>query len=135
MDKRIHALLIGLVCLDTILVTWIVLFPDQWSLAFHGTPADDPQRLMLRMGANWAGFLLFQCIAVLRWRREPIWLLVVAGLRLSDIFTDASHVFLCNDTTWFAWATLPLMGGLNLAMGLWLLHCGRERLVVRVGAS
>jgi len=120
--RRVGALLAVLVVFDLLLVVWAFAFPDLWFQAFHGVERVDPQHLLQRMGANWAAFFLFQLIALLRWRAAPKWLLVVAGVRFSDIFTDITYVVLSEDTTWFAWATLPLMSLLNLAMGLWLLR-------------
>ena len=68
-----------------------------------------------------------QGIAFARWRRQPEWLAVVAGVRLSDIFTDATVIALARDTTWFAKATLAPMSLINLLMGLWLLRAYRSR--------
>jgi hypothetical protein len=62
----------------------------------------DPQALMQRMGGNWAAFAGLQAIAALRWKSSPRWLLIVAGVRLSDVFTDLTCVLLCDSRTWFA---------------------------------
>lgn len=118
--RKVRALLATLVVFDLVLVIWAFAFPDLWFWAFHGVERVDPQHLLQRMGANWTAFLLFQAIAALRWRADPRWIVVVAGVRLSDIFTDVTYVFVAEDTTWFAWATLPPMSLINLAMGLWL---------------
>jgi hypothetical protein len=121
-DRRITLLLGGLALFDLALVVWAFALPDLWFRVFHGVPRVDPQGLLFRMGANWGAFFVVELIATLRWRRERWWLVVVGGVRLSDIFTDATYVVACSDTTWFAWATLPLMSVLNLAMGIWLVR-------------
>lgn len=120
--RRIRAALVGLVLFDLTLVIWVYGFPDLWWWAFHGVDRVDPQGLFERMGANWAAFLLCQLVALVRWRREPKWLLVVAGVRLSDIFTDVTYVIAADDKTWFAWATLPVASLANVILGLWLLE-------------
>lgn len=127
--RRVRALLVSLTLFDLGLVIWAFLLPDLWWWAFHGVERVDPQHLLQRMGANWAAFFLMQLLATIHWRRAPFWILVVAGVRLSDIFTDVTYVILCHDATWFAWATLPLMSLTNLLIGLWLIkawrHCVR----------
>lgn len=122
-----QALLFGLAVFDTLLVMWVFALPDLWFQAFHGVERVDPQRLLQRMGANWTAFALLQWIAAFRWRTWPHWLLVIAGVRLSDMFTDVTNAIACRDATWFAWATLPLMSLLNLLMGLWLMTVWSRR--------
>lgn len=119
--RRVRALLVSLTLFDLLLVLWVFALPDLWWTVFHGVERVDPQHLLQRMGANWAAFFLFELIATMLWRQAPLWILVVAGVRLSDIFTDVTYVILCDNATWFAWATLPLMSLCNLLMGLWLL--------------
>lgn len=122
LGRRVQTLLIGLFLFDAALVVWVLALPDLWFRAFHGVERVDPQALLTRMGANWAAFALVQGLAAWRWRRWPTWIPVVAGVRLSDIFTDVTCVLACTNATWFAWATLPLMSLLNLLMGVWLLR-------------
>ena len=80
-----------------------------------------------RCGANWAAFLLCQAIAVMRWRRDAIWLAIVAGVRLSDIFTDVTYQLVARDTTLFARLTLIPMSVGNLLFGLYLIGAYRSR--------
>jgi hypothetical protein len=126
-ERRIQGLLVFLVLLDTTLVIWALGFPQLWFTAFHGIAIDDPQGFLRRCGANWAAFLLCQIIALVRWRRDPVWLAVVAGVRLSDIFTDVTLVLVAHDTTTFARLTLAPMSLGNLLFGLFLLRAYRER--------
>jgi hypothetical protein len=126
-ERRVHGLLWFLVLLDTTLVTWAFGFPNLWFTVFHGTPYDDPQGFLRRCGANWAAFLLCQTIALVRWKRDPVMLAVVAGVRLSDIFTDVTYVIVAHDTTLFAKLTLAPMSLGNLLFGLFLLRAYRWR--------
>jgi hypothetical protein len=128
--RHVHKLLVFLVALDVVLTTWAVAFPGLWFAAFHGTAYDDPQGFLRRCGANWAAFLLWQVVALVRWRREPVWLAVVAGVRLSDIFTDVTYVFVAHDTTLFARLTLAPMSVLNFLFGVFLLRAYRARVGV-----
>jgi hypothetical protein len=125
--RRVQGLLVFLVALDVVLTTWAMAFPGLWFWAFHGTAYDDPQGFLRRCGANWAAFLLWQVVALVRWRREPVWLAVVAGVRLSDIFTDVTYSFVAHDTTLFAKLTLAPMSALNLLFGLFLLRAYQWR--------
>ena len=44
-----------------------------------------------------------QAIALIRWRRRPVWLAVVAGVRFSDLFTDLSYVLVVPILTSMGW--------------------------------
>jgi hypothetical protein len=124
-EKRTHALLIFLVAFDVTLTTWAFAFPDLWFKVFHGVGYDDPQGFLRRCGANWAAFAVCQAIAVARWKKDRMWLAIVAGVRLSDIFTDVTYVLVARDTTWFAKATLAPTSLANLIIGLKLMSAYR----------
>jgi hypothetical protein len=124
-EKRVHALLIFLVAFDVTLTVWAFGFPDLWFKVFHGVGYDDPQGFLRRCGANWAAFALCQAIAVFRWKKDRMWLAIVAGARLSDIFTDVTYVLVARDTTWFAKATLAPTSLANLLIGLQLIRAYR----------
>lgn len=130
MERRVQAVLWFLVLFDVTLTLWAFAFPQLWFTVFHGTRYDDPQGFLRRCGANWAAFALFQAIALVRWRRDAVWLAVVAGLRLSDIFTDATYVLVAHDTTLFARITLVPTSIGNLLFGLFMLRAYRRRQVV-----
>ena len=55
-----------------------------------------------------------QAIALIRWRRRPVWLAVVAGVRFSDLFTDLSYVLVVPILTSMGWTVLLLPPLLNL---------------------
>ncbi len=124
--KKVYGVLGALVLLDVVLSLWAFVFPDLWFELFHGVPYDDPQGLLPRMGANWTAFALFQVIALFRWHKDRWWLAVVAGIRLSDIFTDWTYLACCADITWFGAFSLAVASPLNLIVGLWLLRIFRR---------
>jgi hypothetical protein len=126
-DRRVTILLAILVGFDVVLTVWAGAFPRQWFAVFHGVGYDDPEGFLRRCAANWAAFALFQAIALACWRRDPVWLAIVAGVRFSDIFTDLTYVFAARDTTWFAKATLAPMSLINLGLGIVLLRAYRAR--------
>jgi hypothetical protein len=129
LQRAIAILLAALVLLDFSLVTQVVFLPDLWFETFHGSAEgwDEALLFLRRCGANWFAFLLLQIIALTRWRREPVWLAVIAGVRLSDVFTDISYVILSTERTWFAELSLPLMGVGNLLFGLFFLYAYSRR--------
>lgn len=126
--KQITAVLLGLVIFDLVLTTWAFAAPDLWFALWHGVPyeGNDPEGFLRRCGANWAAFLLFQSIALWRWRRETFWVAVVAGVRLSDIFTDVTYAFFARDLTWAGAILLPGGSLMNVIVGFWLLAAYRR---------
>jgi hypothetical protein len=121
-QRRVTAVLGGLVAFDLTLTTLAFAFPGTWFAIFHGVPYDDPEGFLRRCGANWAAFLLWQIVALVRWKREPVWLAVVAGVRLSDIFTDATYVLVATHTTTFARLTLAPSSLMNVGLGVFFLR-------------
>src|SRR5262245_36110289 len=78
---------------DTILfvMTWIA--PDIWFRILHAAaPAGLEIAFLRRSGGQWAAFALAQAITLWRWRKNPVWLGVAAGVRFSDLFTDLLYV-------------------------------------------
>ncbi len=126
-ERRVQGLLVGLVLFDVTLTLWAGAFPELWFRVFHGVGYEDPEGFLRRCAANWAAFAVCQAIALRRWRKDAMWLAVVAGVRLSDIFTDATYVLVARDTTWFAKATLAPSSVANLVVGLYLLRAYRWR--------
>lgn len=112
----------GLVIFDVILTSWVFLAPDLWFEVFHGVPYNDPEGFLRRCGANWAAFALFQAVAFLRWRQAPYWVAVVAGIRLSDIFTDWTYLAFASNMTPLGTLGLALASPMNMITGAWLLH-------------
>jgi len=96
---RIDLLLLALVLLDIYLSAFTLFFPEAWFGAFHNAPYVDPQGLLRRTGAVWAAFTLFQFVALLRWRCQPYWLPLVAGIRLTEVFSDWVYVYFADSVT------------------------------------
>ena len=82
------------------------LQPALWFQLVHGVPVDDPQGYLPRAAAAWLSFLLVQVVAHRRFRQEPVWLAVVAGLRLSDMLADCTHLMFAADFSPLGYACL-----------------------------
>ena len=126
-DRRIQGVLGALCVLDAVLATWALAFPSLWFAAFHGTPYDDPEGLLRRCGAGWVAYTLFQTVAFRRWKEAPVWLAVVAGLRLGEVFTDWTYLGFAAHTTWFGKIALLVASPVNAALGWFLLAEHRRR--------
>lgn len=122
--RSIDAVLVAAIILDVALVALTALNPDWWFTELHGVEVNDPfaHGLLFRAAAHWAAFAVFQIAALSRWRRHRVWLAVIAGLRLSDVFTDWAYLALAPDTGGLD-ATLGLLipAFLNWGMALFLL--------------
>lgn len=136
MNRRLvlltDAVLVGAILIDVVLcgMTWVA--PDLWFETLHGAPADPAQLAFLRRcGAHWAAFAVFQLVALLRWRSGLYWLLLAAGMRLSDLLTDLTY--LASSATLTPSGTISLLAPfwLNLGMALILIYAFR----VEVGAD
>lgn len=126
-EKRISNLLLALTIFDIILVIWAFFFPQFWFSFYHGTEYVDPQALLKRCGANWAAFALLEFLAFRNWKKNSFWLAIIAGVRLSDIFTDITCAFMATNLTVFGWVGFLVMSPTNLLMGLWFLKAYKAR--------
>ncbi len=118
----INGLLLFLVIWDLLLSTVCLFFPEWWYKLFHGAPYVDPQGLLRRTGAVWAAFTLFQLLAYLRWQREPYWLVFVAGIRLTEIFSDWIYLYFAEGSTWLGRVGLFIAPPSNVVFGWFLLR-------------
>ena len=118
MKKLIDPLLIVLIVLDLIYVGIIFPYPDLWYRFIHGTAYIDPGGLLRRTGAVWTSFALFQIIALIKWRKHPHWLMLVAGIRFTEIFADWTYVHFAHDLTLLGKMGLLSAGPINLLSGL-----------------
>src|SRR6266511_3681740 len=75
---RTDLILLALVVLDVLLSGTTLLFPSLWFRLFHGAPYIDPQALLRRTGAVWVAFTLLQFLALVRWKKQPHWLVLIA---------------------------------------------------------
>ena len=95
------------------LIAWLA--PDLWFQLLHNVaPAGLDIAFLRRSAGQWAAFALAQGIALLRWRKTPIWLAIVAGVRFSDLFTDISYVLAVPSLTTLGWICLLPPPLLNL---------------------
>jgi len=120
--KRTNLLLAALVLLDIVLSGTCLFCPALWFKLFHGTTYVDPQGLLRRTGAVWAAFTLLQLVALFRWQKYPHWLVLIAGVRLTEIFSDWTYLALCSTITRFGCAALLISPPAKLAFGLILLR-------------
>ena len=116
----VYVLLIYLVLLDTTLSVTALFFPETWFQVFHGAPYVDPQGLCRRMGAVWVAFTLLQTIALFRWEKEPWWLVLIAGVRLTELFSDWTYIYVSQSLTSFGFFGLFISPPGNLAIGCFL---------------
>ena len=65
--------------------------------------------------------MVLQGVALWRYKREPVWLAVVAGCRLGDVLTDWAVVFTADHLTWVGTVAFMLAGPANLIFGVALL--------------
>jgi hypothetical protein len=113
----INILLILLVILDVVLAVMALLLPNTWFKMFHNQPYIDPQGLLRRTGAVWAAFALLQLIAYLKWPEQPFWLALIAGVRLTELFSDWAYLLFSQNITRAGRIGLWISPPANLVMG------------------
>ncbi len=121
-DKFIDRLLIFLVVLDIGYFVAAFFFSDVWSTLFHGQIYPDALGLLKRTSAIWATFVIFQTIALLFWRKNHLWLAVVAGMRLTEMCCDWVYALSAVQLTWFGWFALLCTPLSNIWLGYVLLN-------------
>lgn len=100
---------------DTVLFVMAWLAPDIWFRVFHASvPAGLETAWLRRSAGQWAAFALAQAITLWRWRKDPIWLVITAGVRFSDLFTDISYILAVPSLTTIGWVSLLPPPVLNL---------------------
>jgi hypothetical protein len=100
---------------DTVLFLMSWFAPDLWFQLFHNsTPTVLETAFLRRSGGQWAAFALAQAITLCRWRKNPVWLVVTAGVRFSDLFTDISYILAVPFLTKLGWVLLLPPAPLNL---------------------
>ncbi len=118
-EKKINIIIMALVLLDVVLATAGFCFPELWFKLFHGVDYVDPQGFLRRCAANWTAFAIIQFLALVRWKKEPFWLVMVAAVRFSDVFTDMTCLWFCSDITLFGRISLFGAGPANFLFGLY----------------
>lgn len=119
----IYVLMAFLVVLDVVLSTTCLLYPDKWFTIFHGVPYGDrdPMGLLKRTGAVWVAFSLLQLIAFFRWEKAPWWLVLIAGVRLTELFSDWTYMYVAESMTTVGRLGLFIAPPGNLAFGWFLI--------------
>ena len=116
------------------LLAWLV--PDLWFRLLHDVaPAGLDIAFLRRSAGQWAAFALAQGIALACWRKKPIWLAIVAGVRFSDLFTDISYVLAVPSLTTLGWICLLPPPLLNLVGVVIMLRGYREAREDRIPKS
>ena len=117
----IYILMAFLVILDLVLSSTCLFFPDKWFHIFHNAPYIDPQSLLKRTGAVWVAFTLLQLIAFFRWEKAPWWLILIAGVRLTELFSDWTYMWLAQSMTTIGSIGLFIAPPGNLVFGICLI--------------
>ncbi len=114
---------------DSALVLMAWMAPELWFQLFHDqapTGLDVP--FLRRSAGQWLAFALAQAIALWRYKKNPLWLPIVAGVRFSDLFTDVSYIVSVPTLTTLGWWVLVPPPFLNLA-GVLILLAGYRQIV------
>ena len=123
---NVYILLGALIVLDATISVVAFLFPAAWFKVFHNASYIDPQGFLRRCAANWLAFAVIQGLAFLKWKKEPYWLAVVAGVRFSDMFTDWTYLWFSSSITIFGRISLFVISPLNLLLGLYFLKAYKK---------
>lgn len=118
MLKGINFLLLFLVLLDIVLSAICLLRPDLWTKIMHGTDYIDSLGIIRRMGAVWLAFFVFQLIALLMWQKQGWWLVVIAGIRLTEVFSDWFYWYFAEQLTLFGYFGLLIAPPSNIFFGI-----------------
>jgi hypothetical protein len=130
-----YVFLAFLVILDLVLSTTCLLYPDKWFMTFHGVHYDnlDAEGLLKRTGAVWVAFTLLQLIALIRWQKAPWWLVLIAGVRLTELFSDWTYMYVAHTMTTIGKMGLFIAPPGNLAFGIFLVWAYKK--IMRCGGA
>lgn len=116
-----YVFLFALVILDVVLSATCLLWPEKWFMTFHGAPYIDPQGLLKRTGAVWVAFSLLQLLAFFLWEKQPWWLVLIAGVRLTELFSDWTYMYVAQSMTFWGKVGLFIAPPGNLIFGILLI--------------
>jgi hypothetical protein len=118
------AYLWGGLALDLVISTLAWSDPGLWFSFFHDSAPQGLETALLRRAAGqWTAFALAQTLALIFFRRQPVWCAIMAGIRLSDVFTDLFYMLSAQPLTahgWLVLAPLPLVNAVGVLL---LLRC------------
>jgi hypothetical protein len=118
---------------DTLLFVMAWVAPDLWFRVFHAAlPAGLDVAWLRRSAGQWIAFSLVQGFTLLRWKKEPLWLVATAVARFTDLFTDISYVISAPTLTHLGWMFLLPPPLLNL-IGIVIMMRGYQQ--IRSGAA
>lgn len=120
--SRVNQILIGLIVLDIVLFSLCLFAPALWFKIFHASPYVDPAGLLKRTGGVWIAFTLLQFLAWRKWEKKPYWLVLIAGVRLTELFSDWIYMGAAHSLTWFGYLGLFIAPPANLAIGWFLIQ-------------
>lgn len=120
--RSINLLLLFLVLLDIGLSAICLLRPDLWFKLMHGVDFVESFGLIRRMGAVWLAFVVFQLAALLFWQKLPYLLVLVAGIRLTEIFSDWFYWYFAEHLSFFGYYGLLVSPPSNLIFGIILIR-------------
>ena len=120
----VSALLLLSVVADLGLAVLAAGMPDLWFRLIHGVPRVDPEHMLTRFGVLWLTFALFHAAALALWRHRPYWLLIVAGMPLSEIFADVAWMLSAEHVTTLGRIAFSLAGPLNLGLAIFFIRSG-----------
>jgi len=126
MKSKVNLLLISLLLLDLALSSICLVSPSLWAKLIHGADFPDTLGLIRRLGGGWAAFFLIQGIALWKWPKDPAWLLIVVGIRWSELFADWFYFSYSPQLTWIGKIGLLASPPVNLLAGLFLLRAYRK---------
>lgn len=124
--RLVDVILISLVVFDLLVAVGALLLPHLWYRILHGADYVDPQGLLRRSGAIWVAFSVVQIAALPRWRRAAHWLLLVTGIRLSEMFADWTYLLFAQSMTPFGTAALLVTLPANLVICWFLFATWRK---------
>ncbi|MDQ6912254.1 MAG: hypothetical protein M3128_05200 [Verrucomicrobiota bacterium] len=114
---------------DSVLFVMSWLAPQVWFHLFHNTTTFTvlETAFLRRSGGQWLAFALAQAITLLCWRKWPVWLVITAGVRFSDLFTDICYILAAPALTKLGWLLLLPPPLLNL-IGVVIMLRGYEQI-------
>ena len=128
----VDIMLIALIAFDLAVAVGALLLPDLWFRILHDAEYVDPGGLLRRTGAIWVAFTVLQVLALPRWRTAPVWLVLVCGIRLSEMFADWTWLAFAEQVTPFGTAALIFTLPANLLIcwflfATWRLAAGERQ--------
>jgi hypothetical protein len=127
LDRRIKSLILIALWValieDTLLFLMAWFRPQLWFQLFHQTiPVPLEIALLRRAAGQWLAFAIAQAVTIFFWKKYPLWLVITAGVRFSDLFTDISYVISVPSLTSLGWMCLlppPVLNTIVIVLVLW----------------